>query len=92
MGVRILHVAREQAPASLEYLRGTGDARARQHRRGDPALRRPSGMEKLGLRPIHPAFEQSRCEAAGDARGARHGLRIQPEKFAGQIRRSEGRE
>ena len=92
MGVRILHVAREQAPAALEYLRGTGDAGARQHRGGDPALRRPAGVEKFRLRPIDPAFEQARGEAAGDSRRARHGFRIQTQKFRGQIRRSEGRE
>ena len=71
MRVRVLHVRSEQSPAPFEHLRRTRYARPRQQRRRDPALRRPSGMQKLGLRSIHPAFQQSGCEASRDARRAR---------------------
>src|ERR1700722_769723 len=89
MRIWILHVRSKKSPASFKYLRRTGDARARQQSRRDAALRRPSRMQKLGLRSIHPAFQQPGCEASRDARRAPQCFGIQAEQFAGQIRRSE---
>src|SRR5689334_17090642 len=77
MGVGILHMAGEQSPAALEYLRGSGHTRSREDRGRDAALRRPTGMEELRLRAIHPAFQKSGGEAPRDTSGAGHGFRIQ---------------
>ena len=92
MGVRILHVRSEESPAPFEDLCRARNARARQQRRRDPALCRPSRMQKLGLGSIHPAFQQSRGEAAGDARRARQCRGIEPEQLAREISHAEGRE
>ena len=63
----VLHVRSEKSPASFEYLGRARHSRASEQRRGDPALRRPTRMQELGLRPVHPAFDQSRGEASSDA-------------------------
>ena len=56
----VLHMRREKSPASFEYLGRARHSGASEQRRRDPALRRPTRMQKLGLRPVHPAFQQSR--------------------------------
>src|ERR1700678_234523 len=89
MRVWILHMCGEEAPASFKDLCRTRNARSREQSRGDTALGGPSGMKKLGLGAIHPAFQQSGCEAAGDACRTRHCLCAKPQQFAGKIGRSK---
>src|SRR5581483_9785571 len=89
MRVRILHVACKQAPAAFEDASRPVHAGAREHRRGNPALRRPPRMEKLGLRAVHPAFEQAGCETARDPGRARYCFRVQSEQLRSQIRRAK---
>ena len=49
-------------------------------------------MKKLGLRAIHPAFQQPGREAPRDPGCAGHGIRIHAEQLAREISSSEGRE
>src|SRR5262249_54528335 len=78
MRTRVLHVRREQSPASLKTLRRPSRPRASQDRRCDAALCRPPRMQELGLRPVHPAFEQPRSEAPRNPRRSRHGVGVEP--------------
>ena len=91
-GFSVLKVRGEQSEASLEHLCRPGHALARENGGGDPALRRPSRVQELRVRPIDPAFQDARGEAAADAGGARHLLGIQAKQPAGQIRHPEWRE
>jgi len=88
----VLQMRREQSPSAFEHLRRTRGAGAREKSRGQPALRRPAGVQKLRLRPVDPAFQNPRREAPADAGGARGRLGIEPQQSSRQIRDAEGGE
>ena len=68
----ILQVRCEETEASFEDFRRSGGPRACEDCRGDSALRRPTGMEKLSLSAIDPALKQPGRETAADSRRLRH--------------------
>src|ERR1700678_997521 len=81
----VLQVRCEETEASFEDLSRPGGSRACEYSRGDSALRRPTGMEKLGLSAIDPALKQPGREAAADARGLRHLMGVEPEDPRSQV-------
>src|SRR5262252_3862125 len=88
----VLQVRGEQPPASLEDLRGSRRARAREERGDDAALRGPAWVKEFRLRAVDPAFENSRREAAADAGGARRLAGVELQKARGEIGDAERRE
>ena len=78
----ILQVRRKEPEASFEDLRRPGDAGAGEERGGDPALRREAGVQKLRLRPIDPALEESGGTTAGRARRPGQLLDTEPEDLS----------
>src|ERR1700733_11049602 len=88
----ILQVRSEQTEPTLEDFRRARGALARQNSGGYAALRRPPGMQKLGLRSIHPALKQTRCKASATPRCLRHLARIEPQQFRRNVSDAEGGE
>src|SRR5271165_3688030 len=80
----------EQSEASLEDFRRTGGSFARQDGGGDSALRRPTGMQELGLRPIHPTLQQAGGKASADARRLRHAVRVETQQLGCEVSNAEG--
>src|SRR5580700_3028300 len=85
MRVWFLHVRGEQPEAAFEDLCRTRNARSRQQRRRDSALRRPSWVQELGLRAVHPTLQQSRGEATCDARRLGLSFGVESQYLAGEI-------
>ena len=88
----ILEMRRVEPEPSFEDRAGPVRSGAGEKRRRDPALRRPARVQKLRLRPVYPAFQQTCGEAADDARRIRQALGVQLQKPAGKIRHTERRE
>src|ERR1035441_2175763 len=79
----------KQTEAALEDLCRTRSPLARQHGSGNPTLRRPTRMQKLGLCPIHPALQQAGCKASADPRRMCHAVRIESQQFRCKISNAE---
>src|SRR5687767_3911048 len=79
---RVLQMRGKQPEAPFEYLRRPADAGVGEERSGQPALRCEAGVQKLGLRAVHPALEQSGRTAAGRAFSPGEPLRVEAENPA----------
>jgi len=56
---------------------------------GCAALRRPTGVQKVGLCAVYSAFDEPQRKAAGNTGGPRHCFGIEAQNLRRKIRRAE---